>query len=888
MSGQPTRPTWPFFLLFGALFVLVLLAPRKWERAAGGPALPVAADGPPQGIAASPLERPTPLRGANVEAAKLEAAAADAHQTPTDFQLAKRFTNLPLLGPDDAVPTECDQRNAEQHSDPIRDLDPPPLSGPCQIAPSPTPSPFDPPQTTSSEPYRPSETLACDVDSSARADDRSGPADAAISLRPAHESAHLEMEAVSPLAAEGTADSVGTSAIAAGWAAPAELRDRLVRLRDQSPAAPWASNVLGLLDQLASAGGPRTEAAQGILPHLAEAVRDVERIAMRIDDQRTAEQLRRTGCGLERRLAIWEHVASLPRFEEVLVHSTTPEPERLLACLSQVDEITRSSPQGEGWRRYLLVDRLRELAQNRQIAREKRRQIAREVLTRLTAGDLSLKQRRFASAHPLLALRSELRQWAAEPIDLDQLMQELELYEETGSATSAEMVTAFCQQLDRSDLPTAQRLARDIDNNYRAANVRLVISDTLLNRLMPQQDPRDEYLREEILGIPTVGHAYRTTDLRVRLIPDPKRLRFAVEASGTVYGRTSARSTGAKVLAGMSSTYQLYKPFEMTLQGLRSDRSEADAQARTHLRGVETPLTGVPLLGSVVDGFVRQQYHEKRRDAERELRKKVINKAVLEMERQVESRVTEANEKMRQTLLVPLERLELKPAVAEMQTSTDRMTLRLRLAAEHQLAANTPRPRAPSDSLASFQIHESVLNNVFNQLDLNGRTFSQAELFRWVAQRLNRPADSIPDNLRDDVYLTFAPSDSFIVHAKDGHLEINLALDELRAEGTSYRDFLVRVHYRPDEEGGRGELVRDGVVQLIGKSITLRGQVALRGIFSKTFPREKRFSLLPARIRDDPKLADLRVTQMVVTDGWLGIALGEDRTAILPSGARAR
>jgi hypothetical protein len=222
-----------------------------------------------------------------------------------------------------------------------------------------------------------------------------------------------------------------------------------------------------------------------------------------------------------------------------------------------------------------------------------------------------------------------------------------------------------------------------------------------------------------------------------------------------------------------------------------------------------------------------------------------------------------------------------------MQTTQERLTLRLRLAAEHQLAALTPRPRAPSDSLASFQVHESVLNNVFNQLDLNGREFSQADLFRWVAERLNLPADKVPDNLRDDVMLTFAPRDAFRVTAQEGRLEINLHLDELRAEGNTFRDFTVRVFYRPDEESPTGDLVRDGVVQLIGKRINMKGQVALRGIFSKTFPREKRFSLLPARFLEDPKLADVRVTQMVVTDGWIGIALGQDRTRLALDAQRA-
>ena len=67
----------------------------------------------------------------------------------------------------------------------------------------------------------------------------------------------------------------------------------------------------------------------------------------------------------------------------------------------------------------------------------------------------------------------------------------------------------------------------------------------------------------------------------------------------------------------------------------------------------------------------------------------------------------------------------IDPTSIGMETSADRLTMRLRLAADHQLGAHTPRPRAPSDSLASFQIHESAFNNLVSQLDLNGRKGKQ-------------------------------------------------------------------------------------------------------------------------------------------------------------------
>ena len=53
------------------------------------------------------------------------------------------------------------------------------------------------------------------------------------------------------------------------------------------------------------------------------------------------------------------------------------------------------------------------------------------------------------------------------------------------------------------------------------------------------------------------------------------------------------------------------------------------------------------------------------------------------------------------------------------------MNVRLRLASDHQLSGHTPRPRAMAGSLASLQVHESLLNNVLEQLRLEGRTMTE-------------------------------------------------------------------------------------------------------------------------------------------------------------------
>jgi hypothetical protein len=66
-------------------------------------------------------------------------------------------------------------------------------------------------------------------------------------------------------------------------------------------------------------------------------------------------------------------------------------------------------------------------------------------------------------------------------------------------------------------------------------------------------------------------------------------------------------------------------------------------------------------------------------------------------------------------------------------------------------------------------------------------------------------------------------------------------------------------------------------VQLGGRRIPTGEQIALRGIFAKTFSRRRTWNLIPERLVSEDKFADLAVTQFVIDDGWLGVALGPER-----------
>src|SRR5208282_6098981 len=180
-----------------------------------------------------------------------------------------------------------------------------------------------------------------------------------------------------------------------------------------------------------------------------------------------------------------------------------------------------------------------------------------------------------------------------------------------------------------------------------------------------------------------------------------------------------------------------------------------------------------------------------------EVRGKIAGKAKERVDREATEQVSAAATRLHDDLLGPMDSLLLDPTMISAKTTDKRFEMRIRLAGPDQLGGHTPRPQAPADSLASVQIHESLLNNVLERLELDGQTFDLAGLGKRLAERLHRFQPKPVDADQEDVKITFAAKDALRVRCNDGRLEITLAIARLSKGKTKWKDFQVRAFYRP-------------------------------------------------------------------------------------------
>jgi len=628
------------------------------------------------------------------------------------------------------------------------------------------------------------------------------------------------------------------------------------------------------------------EEAAGLLSELARLREEGDRLAGELADAALASNLRRAGFALDRRLAVWRQVVLAGGLVTRLAEGVPRDPRRLAACLHEIGDLDGKGAEGRAWAKYLALDDLGQLAGGATSADEQGRESAKIVLGRLTSAPMNRRQREFLSSKPLVSLRAELERWAVDPVELGEVLRHLEQYEQTGTSRHARQLADDCRQLALAPAAPKQELGRQLDSFYRNANVRVAVTRELLNRLIPDRPPEHGCVSDVVLGNPVHGRSVTSTRVGVRLIPDRRRLRMALVINGLVSSLTHSTSGPATFYSDSQSSYQAWKEIELGPEGMRLNPAQVAVSSDLRLHGLETDFDGFPLLGALVQGVARSQHEQRLDEMSSEVEEKVHRRAQQQIDAEADARLTGLADRLTACVVDPLSDLALRPTIVAAETTDQRVTMRLRLASEEQLGGHTPRPRAPSDSLASLQVHESALNNLAEQLQLDGATFDLAQLRRRVAARLNRPELLSVAEDADDLSISFAAAGAVQVRCQDGRLVVTLAIARLTKDGQDWENFQVRAFYRPEVTGRNAMLVRDDVVHLIADRISPRSQITLRGIFGRVFAKDRPIRLIPERVVTDPRMSGLVVTQLVVEDGWLGLALAADRPGRSPAVAR--
>ena len=843
-------PIWPYIGIVCCLFLLAVLAPRSWQT-------------PPS----ARFDRPTPrlqdqpaqiaLNGLRTSDVLTTAAA---RPVPNEAQFAasagrvdRSAPEMPVQRP--RVPADVADSDAASHSAAHA---PHPLS---QLGSASQPAEFAPAvadRVELSEPEVPTPAVLLPGPPSRPELEEEPRQDPRLPRTP---------RVVEPPAGNVPQIDADEARFARVWPYPAALIEQLRQLQHEDVVRSWCIDLENVIVQLCQTRSVAQRDVSGYLSDLAELAAEGRHLSGAAPAE-LRTRIVRAAYAVERRTAVWKLIhqvaATGGETQPVAGHrSIRPEFERL----SQHMVAGRLG----AWRRYLKLDEIQTLDLSGDAAQ--RTSLARQVLSRMELERVNRGQRQVLMAEPFQDFATALRNWASEPLDAQRLLASIESFEEERRGAQAQRVAREIQLARWSSNRSALRLAETLNQHYRNANLRIAVTDDLLNRLVPKQTPVEEPIEDDFLGAWVTGTSEVSTQLRLVLIPDPIAWRIGIEARGDVTSYTVASKGPASFYSEGTSHFFARKLLLIDRDGVRVRFAETGADSDTQLQWLETEYDDVPVVGWVVRSLALQEHTDRYYEAQQEASARVEQRASTRLDDEVHGELRQFEQDFQDKVLAPLNRLELDPVALDMQTTEQRVVVRSRLAGHQQLGAHTPRPQAPSDSWISVQVHESLLNNTVEQLQLSGRRSDLRTLFREMADAFHFEHWQIPADIPEGVTVQFAVQDPVRVAFEDGRVVVTLRIAELTNGRRRWRNFSARAFYVPDTSNSSADLVRDDVIRLPEGRLRFGDQIAVRAIFSKVFSKTRPIDVMSQVLAERPVVADLIVNQFVIHEGWIGAAL---------------
>ena len=242
---------------------------------------------------------------------------------------------------------------------------------------------------------------------------------------------------------------------------------------------------------------------------------------------------------------------------------------------------------------------------------------ARRVLARICSPSLSGEQREYLSSTIDSELLSLLKYCATDKVNLERLLTRIERVEHSNSGSNLYCLNDDYHNLLWSGVPELQNLAGQLQAHYRNANVRLTISERLLNQVVPPIPDMQEPFRDRILGANVVGQNQISNEVYIRLMPDPNQIQVRLETEGKVLSRTRAQRSGFTFHNEGSSRFQVIKRLAFGRNGIETGKPVSSSSTSQRLTGMNSELDSIPIVGWMARKIAQQKIEQQAPNTER-------------------------------------------------------------------------------------------------------------------------------------------------------------------------------------------------------------------------------------------------------------------------------
>lgn len=659
-----------------------------------------------------------------------------------------------------------------------------------------------------------------------------------------------------------------------GWVAPLSVLSQLETLSEIPATQQWAKEAQRLITLLLEESMVSSSGSAAILMQLEGKVQELDQIVANIDQQfagmpvadSLSSRLSRLRYDLAKRTTIWRTIQKLPAAEG--------RPNVVQLASSERLSLDYLNPD---WQKYLQVKQLQDEFSSLNPDAAAQKKASRLTLARMASPSLSDVQRRYLNETIPASVVTMLKKSAAGEVNQYKLLKAIEWNEQNPSGVATHYINDQFQNLMWSPEEERQAAATQLQAHYRNANVRLAVSQKMLNRLIPDSPAVNEPVREQVMGADVRGYSQVRNRISVKLVDDPSRIALQLQTLGEVDSDTVAKRSGFEIRNEGIAKFQAFKKLTLDRMGrFSSDKPVASAQAKQRLIGMRSKLDPFPVVNWFARRLAEKKVAQQTPEATMLLEQKIRQSAMHQLQEGVESQVAQMKAYLKVNLLEPLISMDLNPEALQMATTNQRVVMRYRLAGIDQMASDSPRPADSAYDYLSVQLHQSLLNNAIERIEIESQTFTPESLLRHLAEVIGFNPENAKSDTKHEAKFVFANYDAIRVDFVEGKIRIELNLKSLRVgKGKTWRNITVSSTYVPTVVGSQIQLAQEGMIGVKGKKFRIGDQIAVRAIFKLVLPGSYQFDTIPPQLASRLNGYALVISNLNIADGWVGATYDE-------------
>jgi hypothetical protein len=485
------------------------------------------------------------------------------------------------------------------------------------------------------------------------------------------------------------------------------------------------------------------------------------------------------------------------------------------------------------------------------------------------------------------------------------LLTALEAYEINANRASAAEAEQVYQALNEIAADGGAAITAAMRRHYINYNVRIVASEGLMNRFAGDTKREQSPISEAVSGAWVSGTSYTTTNVGIDLKPGTEAALFDVVVRGNVQSSTvasaSQQGVNANIWGGSTGSFEGRRPVTFDGKSFQLGSTSVAVNASTYASSARTDAFF--LIRGIANSMALSQAQSRRGQSDAYARQKIRDQVTEEMSSQSSSKFENANVELESKLYGPLRELGWHPDQIHLSSTDAALAADARLMNPDELGAHAPAltPAPPAQGLV-IQVHESLLNNGADRLDIAGKTLSDAELKQLIEERVSKllgrefkfskpeeaappqpaataaegtqPAEEeLPDESGKMNTYVFDTHDPLRFQVDDGSVTIILRTGLKREGGEEIPTHEIQVPLAFGIEEGQVVMKRAGSVSVVpgGPDVprSIPRQQIMRANIQKSIP-ERTFKG-SFDVTQQEKTITLNVTGISAGDGWVTV-----------------